>query len=160
MEPFFLCYTLITNEVLLVPPVVLVIMDGQSSLQDFLSILKCIYNPFEIVFEVHNLYVCKSQNKCAPHRNNIFLYFPKVSSIFIQSNYISWVKPMLAVLGPIWLSTNLTDMVKIRLSDFSSKKYLCPLVMLCRVALYFPVLCIIVLCCVLLWCIFLFYNML
>ena len=37
MEPFFLCYTLTTNQVFLVPPLVLVIIDEPSSLQDFLS---------------------------------------------------------------------------------------------------------------------------
>ena len=67
MEPFVLCYTLTTNDVLQVPPVVLVIIDGPSSFQDFLSLLKCTYYPFEIWFNVNELYVYKSQNKCAHH---------------------------------------------------------------------------------------------
>ena len=44
-KPFFLCNTLITNEVSLVPPKVLLIFDEPSSFQDLPSFLKFIYNP-------------------------------------------------------------------------------------------------------------------
>ena len=63
----FLCYTLTTSEVFQVPPEVLVIINEPSSFQDFLSLLKCIYNPLKILSKITKLYVCKSQNKCAYH---------------------------------------------------------------------------------------------
>ena len=38
------------------------------------------------------LYVCKLQNKCTYHKK--VFYVPKLSSIFIWANFISWAKPM------------------------------------------------------------------
>ena len=52
MKAFFLCYTLINNGVLLVPQAVLVLFDGPSYFQDFYGFLKCIYNPFKLVFNL------------------------------------------------------------------------------------------------------------
>ena len=54
MKPLFLCYTLINNEVLLVPPVVLVTIDKPFNFQDFVSFLTCIYTPLKWFLTLQN----------------------------------------------------------------------------------------------------------
>ena len=73
-ETFSLFYTLINNDVLLVPPVLLVFGDEPSSCPEFLSFLKCIYSSFKMRSKETKLYVYKSQNKRAFHTQKSLVF--------------------------------------------------------------------------------------
>ena len=51
MEPFFLCFKLINNEVVWVPPAVLLNIASPYNFQDVCSFLKCILAP-KMVYKV------------------------------------------------------------------------------------------------------------
>ena len=71
MKPFVLNLPWINNEFLLVPPTIRVIIEGTSSFQDFLSLLKFIYTAFKGVSKVTK-YVCLTLKKF----DNVFLHLP------------------------------------------------------------------------------------
>ena len=60
MKHIFLYIQLFTH----VPPAVQVIIDEPSNLQDFLSVLNCMYTPFKRVPKGTPLDLCKSHNWC------------------------------------------------------------------------------------------------
>ena len=90
MEPFFLCYALTTNEVLLVPSVVLVIIYRPSSLQDFLSI----NNPGKIIFAHMSHVMCHVSHVTLPQPQTLnrltpplftVVQLPKLKKIYIET---------------------------------------------------------------------------
>ena len=74
---------------LLVPPAVIVNIEDTSNFHEFLSILKFIYTPFKRVSKVTDLYVDKSQNRCACHKK-IFSY---VSLHLLKFSFKAMLKP-------------------------------------------------------------------
>ena len=73
---------------LLVPPAVLIITDDLSHFTDFFEFLRRIYTPW--VSKVTELDVSKSQNK----QQKKFLFFPKLTKVFIFAIFKSFAKPM------------------------------------------------------------------
>ena len=73
MKPFFPHFPLINKVFLQVPPAVLEI-DDPSNFHDLLSFLEYVYIPFNTVFKVIELDVCKCQNNCATNLITFTMY--------------------------------------------------------------------------------------